>query len=265
MAIYRTVSMNFWTDSKVVDDFTPEDRYFYLYLFTNPHTNLCGCYEISIRQMSNEIGYSKSSVESLLERFEKVHRVIAYCRDTKEIFIINWHKYNWIKSDKFQKALVREIEAVKNEQFRSALNDILNGIDTVSIRYGYGMDITDSVTVTDTVTDTEQKYPFKDVIDYLNQKAGTAFKDKSKDTRRHIKARFDEGYTLEDFRKVIDGRVTAWKGTDMEQYLRPSTLFGSKFESYLNAKAGKGKNTFNNFTSRVYDFDELERKLTGVR
>ena len=46
MAIYRNVSMSFWTDSKVADDFTAEDRYFYLYLFTNPHTNLCGCYEI---------------------------------------------------------------------------------------------------------------------------------------------------------------------------------------------------------------------------
>ena len=108
------------------------------------------------------------------------------------------------------------------------------------------------------------EYPYKEVVTYLNQKAGTAFKDKSKDTRRHIKARFDEGYTLEDFRKVIDGRVTAWKGTDMEQYLRPSTLFGSKFESYLNAKPGKSKNAFNNFSGRVYDFDELERKLTGV-
>ena len=108
------------------------------------------------------------------------------------------------------------------------------------------------------------EYQYKEVVTYLNQKAGTAFKDKSKDTRRHIKARFDEGYTMDDFRKVIDGRVTAWKGTDMEQYLRPSTLFGNKFESYLNAKPGKGKNTFNNFTSRVYNYDELERKLTGV-
>ena len=61
MAIYRTVSMSFWTDNKVTDDFTPEDRYFYLYLFTNPHTNLCGCYEISIKQIANEMGYSKDT------------------------------------------------------------------------------------------------------------------------------------------------------------------------------------------------------------
>ena len=54
MAIYRSIQMSFWTDSKVVDEFTPEDRYFYLYLFTNPHTNLAGCYELSLKQASVE-------------------------------------------------------------------------------------------------------------------------------------------------------------------------------------------------------------------
>ena len=52
MALYRTIQISFWTDTKIVDDFTPEDKYFYLYLFTNPHTNLSGCYEISKNQMS---------------------------------------------------------------------------------------------------------------------------------------------------------------------------------------------------------------------
>lgn len=58
MASYRNISMDFWTDSKVVDDFTPEDRYIYLYCMTNPHTNLCGCYEVSIKQIANETGYN---------------------------------------------------------------------------------------------------------------------------------------------------------------------------------------------------------------
>ena len=62
MAQYRLVQLSFWTDSKVIDDFTPEDRYFYLYLMTSPHTNLSGCYEISLKQMSDETGYSKETV-----------------------------------------------------------------------------------------------------------------------------------------------------------------------------------------------------------
>ena len=66
MANYRNISMAFWTDSKIVDDFTPEDRYIYLYCMTNPHTNLCGCYEVSIKQIANETGYNTDSVERLL-------------------------------------------------------------------------------------------------------------------------------------------------------------------------------------------------------
>ena len=68
MASYRNISMDFWTDSKVVDDFTPEDRYIYLYCMTNPHTNLCGCYEVSIKQIANETGYNNDTVERLLKR-----------------------------------------------------------------------------------------------------------------------------------------------------------------------------------------------------
>ena len=66
MAIYRNVIMSFWTDSKVVDDFTPEDKFFYLYLITNPHTNLCGCYEVSLKQMANETGYNEDTIKRLI-------------------------------------------------------------------------------------------------------------------------------------------------------------------------------------------------------
>lgn len=86
-------------------------------------------------------------------------------------------------------------------------------------------------------SDHARTYPYAEVISYLNQKAGTAFKVNSKDTRKHIKARFDEGFTVEDFKTVIDHKVTEWgSNPDMAQYLRPSTLFGTKFESYLNQK-----------------------------
>ena len=103
MAIYRTVSMSFWTDSKVIDDFTPEDKYFYLYLFTNPHTNLAGCYEISIKQIASETGYSRETVDNLIKRLETVHDVLRYSSKTKEILLLNWHKYNWTSSEKFRK------------------------------------------------------------------------------------------------------------------------------------------------------------------
>lgn len=78
---------------------------------------------------------------------------------------------------------------------------------------------------------------YKSIIDRLNKKAGTNYRASSKATQSHINARLAEGYTLENFCSVIDKKCAEWKGTDMEKYLRPETLFGSKFENYLNAPA----------------------------
>lgn len=107
------------------------------------------------------------------------------------------------------------------------------------------------------------------VLDYLNARTGKVFKDKSKDTRKHILARLREGYALKDFERVIDIKAAEWMGTDMEKYLRPSTLFGTKFESYANerppAAGGRRGNRFNNFQQRAYDYAALERELLGGR
>ena len=84
---------------------------------------------------------------------------------------------------------------------------------------------------------------YKEIIDHLNAKAGTHYKATSKATQQHINARLAEGFTLDDFKCVIDKKCAEWIGGDFEQYLRPSTLFGSKFENYLNGKQQtKGKN-----------------------
>lgn len=74
------------------------------------------------------------------------------------------------------------------------------------------------------------------VIAVLNKKAGTAFKANTKATQRLINARIKEGYTGKDFKAVITHKVKQWADDPaMSQYIRPSTLFGTKFESYLNA------------------------------
>lgn len=79
--------------------------------------------------------------------------------------------------------------------------------------------------------------PYDRVIKYLNAKAGTNYRATNKATQRLIKARFNEGMTTKDFKKVIDNKCNDWlKDPKMCEYLRPATLFGSKFESYLNQK-----------------------------
>ena len=74
----------------------------------------------------------------------------------------------------------------------------------------------------------------KEIINYLNQKTGSRYRTNNKATQRYINARLKEGYTVDDFKRVIDTKCAEWSGTDMDKYLRPETLFGSKFESYLN-------------------------------
>lgn len=239
MAIYRSIHTTFWTDTKVSDDFSPEDKYFMLYCLTNPYTNIIGCYEISIRQMANDMGYSRDSIESLLKRFKEHHKIIDYDFDTKELFIKNWYKYNWTNSPKLDQPLINAIRAVKNDNFRNEIIDLYNSRDTVSIPYEYDTDTTD----TDTVTISES---ISEIITYLNKKIGTRYREGNKVTQKHIKARLKEKYTVEDFKTVIDKKCAEWKGTDMEKYLRPETLFGTKFESYLNAPATNRKSEDNN-------------------
>ena len=81
------------------------------------------------------------------------------------------------------------------------------------------------------------------VINYLNEKTNRTGREKynsnSKEIRKYIKARQNEGYTLEDFKQVIDNMTVAWIGTEWEQYLRPRTLFSNKFEDYLRWKNNK--------------------------
>lgn len=74
----------------------------------------------------------------------------------------------------------------------------------------------------------------EDIIGYLNMRAGTQYKTSTKKTKELINARLKDGFSVEDFKIVIDKKCFEWKNTAYEQYLRPETLFGNKFEGYLN-------------------------------
>ncbi|WP_439195017.1 phage replisome organizer N-terminal domain-containing protein [Bacillus pacificus] len=87
--------------------------------------------------------------------------------------------------------------------------------------------------------------PYQEIVKYLNDKAETQYKHKSKKTRELINARWKDGFTLDDFKKVIDTKVNQWiNDSNMCGYLRPITLFGTKFESYLNERPVQRKGTF---------------------
>ena len=86
--------------------------------------------------------------------------------------------------------------------------------------------------------------PYEEIVQYLNQKTNKNFKHTSKVTQRHIRARLAEGFTVSDFKQVIDNKCNDWlRDQKMKEYLRPETLFGTKFESYLNSKSTTTKQT----------------------
>ena len=100
----------------------------------------------------------------------------------------------------------------------------------------------------------------KIIIDYLDSATSSNYRYQSKATQRLIKARLNDGFTVDDFKAVIDKKTKEWKGTEMEKYLRPETLFGTKFESYLNQKEATGRNSkIGEYMQRDYSKDDYEK------
>ena len=109
------VYTEFWNDPKVVEEMTPEDKYFFLYLLTNSNTTQIGIYQITKKQMAFDIGYSMESIKSLLERFIDNHKLVLYNPKTRELAIKNWGKYNLRRGGKPMLDCVKsELKEVKD-------------------------------------------------------------------------------------------------------------------------------------------------------
>jgi len=147
---YRFVHVSFWQDSEVLD-LTPEQKYFFLYLLTNPHTTQVGIYEVSKKLMAFETGYHIETIEKLINAFTEMGK-IHYDPETSEIFVVNWIKYNWSNSPKVIRTIIKDLENVKSKKllayFWNSLTDEIRNvfidygytIDSVSIDYPYSMD-----------------------------------------------------------------------------------------------------------------------------
>lgn len=100
MAKFRMIDTEFWNDPQVQEQFTPEDKLFYLYLMTNPATKQVGIYTITKKKMAFELGYSIETVNSLMNRFQSHHRLIDYDEMTREILLLRWSETAYRKGGK---------------------------------------------------------------------------------------------------------------------------------------------------------------------
>jgi uncharacterized phage protein (TIGR02220 family)/predicted phage replisome organizer len=180
-----------------------------------------------------EFGFEIPVIQLALITLEKFSMIEVY---DDVIYIKNWEEYQ--NSDGLEK--IREQGRERARKFREKKKQEL--LTTES-------NAEDNVTVTLRNATEEELELERDIntivetIEYLNLKCGTNYKAKTAKTRDCVKARINEGYSLDDLKTVIDKKHSEWFGSDMQKYLRPQTLFGTNFESYLNQLGGKEKTT----------------------
>lgn len=157
--------------------------------------------------------------------------------DNGLVVIKDWRIHNYIQKDRYSKTQYinekKQLTVEENGTYTKCVQDVSGMEAQVRLgkdRLGKRKDILSGTEVPDHI-------PYAEIVKYLNQKTNKKYKSSGAKTRRLIKSRVNDGFTLDDFKKVIDNKVSEWgSNPDMEQYLRPETLFGTKFESYLNQK-----------------------------
>ena len=103
------------------------------------------------------------------------------------------------------------------------------------------------------------------LLHYLNERSGHHYREVS-DSLDRIQRRLNEGVSADDCRSMIDHRCKTWKGTDKAQFLRPSTLFGEKFDEYLGQRDSQIVKTVNGKTVKVgNDLAKLKKELDNIK
>lgn len=158
--------------------------------------------------------------------------------------IKHWKIHNYIRKDRYKPTtyteLLEKLDVKENDSYTMAADNQLTTKSQPS-----GSQVVDAGKVRlGKVSKGKDSNIYHEVVSYLNSKAGTSFRKTSAKTKQLIDARVAEGFNLQDFKQVIDNKIKDWKrDPSMVQYLRPITLFGTKFEGYLNQQAAKKQDT----------------------
>lgn len=279
--IKRIVNTKFWQDEKVLDNYSVEDKYFMLYILTNPRTSQLGIYKLPKKIASFETGYTREVIEVLLQRFRDKYKNILYNDQTQEIALLNSLKYSIVKGGAPVVSLLeKELSQIESDELilttykhmiewwaksgRDFDKTVKEMFEKELQQRKVAKEINGNENVNGNENDNEESYPesgnesypesskekpksgkpdnssdipFSKIIFYLNEKAERSYRPNTSSTKKLIKARWEQGFRTEEFKTVIDNQVHFWKKDKrMNQYLRPETLFGTKFESYLNNK-----------------------------
>ena len=201
-------------------------------------------------KVSTSMFKAHASVQDLQTLLEKRY---IYQFENGVIVIKHWRMANALRKDRYTPTAFKEELARLDIKENGSYTWLPDGCQVVAERLpqdSIGKDRVEEVSEEEDSIET-----IKRIVDYLNMVCGTNYKYQTANTKKHIRARLGEGFAYEDFQKVIDKKSAEWTGTTMEKFLRPDTLFGSKFESYLNQNIVKDKQGSNK--SGVIDWDSV--------
>ena len=161
------------------------------------------------------------------------------------VVIKDWRVHNYIRKDTYNQTMYpNELEQLQiNDSGQYERQELVTyterprDVDETLTQVRLGKDRLGKVSK-DILSGSDEPdhLPYKEIVDYLNQNTGSKYRSSGAKTKSLIKARTNEGFSLDDFKTVIEKKAKEWSGTTMEKYLRPETLFGTKFEGYLNEK-----------------------------
>ena len=158
------------------------------------------------------------------------------------LVIKHWKIHNYIQKDRYRPSLLPEkalLSVTANKEYVEDLGDVSN-MDTKCIqnvrvgKVSIGKSSIGKSSIGKNTYCPSLPSVAEDIVTFLNSMVGSNYKSTTGKTRKLIAARIAEGFTVDDFKAVITKKAKEWQGTDMAQYLRPETLFGTKFEGYLN-------------------------------
>lgn len=208
--------------------------------------------------------------EGFIDRARTIQRTIGASNDDMKILISkgflipfesgvvvirHWRIHNYIQSDRFQNTIYQdeksqlEYDQSKVANFNAG-NKCIQNVSNPEPQVRLGKDRLDKDRLTTYSADSDESHeepiPYQEIIEHLNNNCGKGYTHTGKSTRKLIRARWNDGFRLDDFKKVIDTKSRDWlKNKDMNKYLRPETLFGTKFETYLNEVPRSNRNSNN--------------------
>ena len=174
--------------------------------------------------------------------------------------IKHWRINNYLRNDRYKPTIYQE----QKNMLEIKDNGRYSLINQDGIPDGYQCVTQNSIDKNSIDILPEKKEPeiCKEIIEYLNLKANTKFRSHSAGTKRHLNARLAEGFTIDDFKKVIDIKCAQWlNDPNMKKYLRPETLFSaSHFESYLNEYVEPPRSKYSDALERMNKHMEDKQK-----